>query len=157
MLYATDFPWWEKHGGVPEFTGLKLSQDSKVRHRPAWGVRQVECVRSQDRILVDFFGKIGWGGNSGFGALNLAVQFGARRIILVGFDMRLDRGVHWHGEHQGLHNPTDGNVARWRRVIDGAAPSLQALGVEVLNASPISALQAYPKVDFAEVFSGDPV
>jgi hypothetical protein len=114
-------------------------------------VRVVEVVRSEDRLLVDFFGTIGWGGNSGFAALNLAVQFGAKRIILVGFDMRLDRGIHWHGAHSdGLHNPNHGVVLRWRRVIDQVAPTLAALGVTVLNASPVSALQAYPKVDFAE-------
>jgi hypothetical protein len=142
---------------VPEFQGLKLSQDVKVAHRPQWGVRRVEVARSHDRLLVDFFGTIGWGGNSGFGALNLAVQFGAKRIVLVGFDMRLDKGLHWHGAHAGLHNPNDRNVARWRRVIDGAAPTLKALGVEVLNASPISALQAYPKVDFMEAINEEPI
>lgn len=131
-------------------------------------MRQVEAVRSQDHILVEFFGKIGWGGNSGFGALNLAVQFGASRIVLVGFDMRLyspadaqrlfgstEKAVHWHGDHQGLHNPSAGNVTRWRRVTDGAAPTLKALGVEVLNATPHSALSAYRRVNFAEVFDGE--
>jgi hypothetical protein len=168
VLYATDFPWWEKHRGVTEFHGLKLSQDPKVKGRPQWGVHQVEAVRSEDRLLVEFFGKIGWGGNSGFGAINLAVQFGVSRIVLVGFDMRLyspadaqrlfgsqDRAVHWHGAHQGLHNPTTGNVARWRRVTDGAAPALRAMGVEVLNATPHSALAAYRKVDFAEWFNAE--
>src|SRR3546814_4935399 len=49
-------------------------------------------------------------------------------------------------------NPNAGNVARWRKALDGAAPTLAALGIEVLNASPISALEAYPKVKFEEVF-----
>lgn len=118
-------------------------------------MRVVEVVRSEDRLLVDFFGTIGWGGNSGFAALNLAVQFGARRLVLVGFDMRLDRGMHWHGAHgPELHNPNREVIARWRRVIDQAAPTLDALGVTVLNASPISALTAYPKIDFEAVFHG---
>jgi hypothetical protein len=107
--------------------------------------------RSQDRLLVGTFGEIGWGGNSGFGAINLAVQFGARRIILVGFDMRIDKGIHWHGPHKGgLTNPNAKNVERWRRVIEEAAPILGALGVEVINASPVSALGAYPKMSFTE-------
>lgn len=153
MLYATDFPWWEQHQGVPDFDGLKLSQDNRVKHRPQWGVRFVEAIRRRDHILVDFFGTIGWGGNSGFGALNLAVQFGCKRIILVGYDMRLDKGVHWHGLHPNLHNPNDRNVARWRRVTDEAAITLRTLGVQVLNASPISALTAYEKVPYAEALN----
>lgn len=91
------------------------------------------------------------GGNSGFQALNLAVQFGAKRIILVGFDMRLDHGVHWHGPHgKGLNNPRDPLFASWRDALNGAAPTLAALGVEVLNASAISALTAYPIMDLRE-------
>lgn len=91
------------------------------------------------------------GGNSGFQALNLAVQFGAKRIILVGFDMRLDLGVHWHGPHgKGLNNPRDILFASWRDALNGAAASLAGLGVEILNASPVSALTAYPIVDLRE-------
>jgi hypothetical protein len=136
---------------LPEFGGLKLCQDSIVAHRPAWGIRAVTVHRGQDQLLVDTFGELGWGGNSGFGAINLAVQFGASRIILVGFDMRIDKGLHWHGAHKGaLSNPNPGNVLRWRRVIDEAAPVLAALGVEVVNTSMISALGAYPKMDFVE-------
>jgi hypothetical protein len=64
--------------------------------------------------------------------------------------MRVDLGTHWHGDHQkGLNNPVDANVARWRRVIDAQAVLLERLGVEVLNASRVSSLQKYPKVDFA--------
>lgn len=97
------------------------------------------------------FGVLGWGGNGGFHALNLAVQFGAKRIVLVGYDMRCDLGLHWHGKHPtGLNNPTPRNVERWRRVIDEAAPILAALGVTVINASPVSMLTAYPKMSLSE-------
>tara|TARA_R100001244_G_scaffold47793_2_gene42607 strand:- start:2216 stop:2557 length:342 start_codon:yes stop_codon:yes gene_type:complete len=111
-------------------------------------------VRGKDKILVGRAGVLGWGGNSGFHALNLAVQFGADRIVLVGYDMRVDRGTHWHGQHpQGMNNPSEKNVVRWRNAVDDAAPMLAGLGIEVLNASPISALTAYPKVSFEDVFA----
>lgn len=145
--------WWRAHGGVPQFSGTKIGLKSPGLH-PDWNVHQVETVRAEDRILTERFGVIGWGGNSGFHAINLAVQFGASRIILVGYDMCLDHGVHWHGRHGGgLNNPTNLNVARWRRCIDGAAGFLEKIGVEVLNASPISALQNYRKVDFEEAIN----
>lgn len=110
----------------------------------------VTLVRNDDTLLFNRYGEIGWGGNGGFHALNLALQFGARRIILVGYDMRVDRGVHWHGEHpKGMNNPAAANVTRWRQVLDRQAGLLKRLGIEVLNASPVSALESYPKVDFA--------
>lgn len=94
---------------------------------------------------------MGDGGNSGFQALNLAIQFRATRVVLVGFDMNLDRGVHWFGRHpQGLNNPTAENCLQWRLRLDGVAESIKALGVKVLNCSPVSALENYPKMSLAE-------
>lgn len=154
VLYATDFAWWEREQGVPEFGGLKISQDERLVHRPAWGIRTVTVRTAQDQLLITTPGEIGWGGNSGFAAINLAVQFGVKRIVLVGFDMRVDRGMHWHGKHgAGLNNPSQESVRRWRRVIDEQAPVLAALGVEMLNASAESALTAYPKMDLREALA----
>ena len=88
--------------------------------------------------------------------MNLAVQFGARKVVLVGFDMRVDQGTHWHGDHpKGLNNPAEVNVARWRRVLDRQADKLNRLGVEVLNASPVSSLTAYPKIEFAAAIGAE--
>lgn len=95
-------------------------------------------------MQFDRFGVLGAGGNSGFQALNLAVQTGATRIALVGFDMHLAAGVHWHGRHPpGMNNPTAQVIAGWREGLDAAAPMLQALGVDVVNCNPHSALRAY--------------
>lgn len=92
------------------------------------------------------------GGNSGFQAINLAIQFGARRIVLVGFDMRSDLGLHWHGHHgKGLNNPKLRNFIAWRRTLDRAAAQVKGLGIEMLNASPVSALTAYPMARLEDV------
>lgn len=115
------------------------------------GLRQVGIARGRDEILLEAPGVLGDGGNSGFQAINLAVQCGATKLILVGFDMRLDLGIHWHGKHdRGLNNPTARNLAKWRGVIDGRAAQLAELGVDVINASAVSALEAYPKMSLAE-------
>lgn len=115
------------------------------------GLRQVGIARGRDEILLDQAGILGDGGNSGFQAINLAVQCGATKLILVGFDMRLDLGVHWHGKHgRGLNNPTVKNLARWRGIIDGCAARLAELGVIVINASAVSALEAFPKMSLTE-------
>lgn len=150
VLYACDIDWWRKYGGVPDFHGLKIGLDAH-KHEPKWDVRTVCCVKGDDRLRLSQFGVVGWGGNSGFHAINLAVQFGVRRIILVGYDMTLANGLHWHGKHvHGLNNPTQGNVNRWRICVDAAADTLRDVGVEVVNASPISALRNYPKMTLEE-------
>ena len=98
-------------------------------------------------------GTVGWAGNSGFHCLNLAVQLMAAKIVLVGFDMTVAHGLHWHGRHEGLNNPTERNVVRWRRCIDDAAEVIDALGIQCINASPISALQNYPKMSLGEALA----
>lgn len=104
-------------------------------------------------MLFEQQGQVGDGGNSGFQCLNLVAQMAPQRIVLVGFDMRLDKGVHWHGWHEGhLGNPRNSKLPRWRRALDGAAALLTARGVEVLNASPVSTLTAYEMCDIEKVF-----
>ena len=148
-LYACDGAWWDHRRGVPEFGGLKVSQD--VRAAKAWGVHQVRLRQHCDRLLVEEAGEIGWGGNSGFHAVNLAVQFGAARLVLVGYDMTLAFGVHWHGRHGGhLNNPSAKALARWAAVLDAQGPLLASLGIEVFNTSPTSALEAFPYATLEE-------
>lgn len=140
--------------GVQEFEGLRISQDPTAAQR--YGLNRVFLRKGCGQILMDYAGHIGagsnsGGGNSGFQALNLALQFGAARVILVGFDMNLAGGVHWHGRHEArLNNPTDQALARWAEALDGQAAAIAALGVEVVNASPSSSLGAYPKRSLAE-------
>ena len=149
-LYASDAEWWQSGTG-DAFEGLKVSRSDHP------GVRKVELRRTRnawcDDIIMDP-GVIGAGGSSAFQAMNLALQFGSRRIALAGCDCRLDLGVHWHGPHvNGLRDPYPGTAEIWRKRFDAVAPQLEALGAEVVNCSPISALAAYPKATLAETLA----
>lgn len=160
VLYACDFSWWDANAGVTEFLGMRVSQDPKVNRKwPA--IRYINCIRSyEDKGPSDRRGSIGWGGNGGFQAVNLAVQFGCKRIVLVGFDMRIDRGLHWHGKHgkyksglgemRALKNPHAQQVERWRKAMDACKPWLDARGIKVINCSLVSALRNYPKMKFED-------
>jgi hypothetical protein len=145
-LYACDAKWWHVNkAALAEFAGLKVTQATEcppVVHR---------VLLVQSAALATKPGYVGSGSNSGFQASNLAVQFGATTLIWVGFDMRIDRGLHWHGEHRnGLANPRPERVQMWRDYLDGAAPEFARLGVRVINASEVSALRNYPKMSLAE-------
>lgn len=151
VLYACDGHWWRAWKGVPDFLGVKICSagNEVARQRD---LCKVTVVAECNDMLADEPGVLGFGGNSGFQALNLAVQFGANRIALVGFDMHTGAGVHWHGSHvEQLTNPTDANFTKWRQVLDKAATQLKALGVEVVNTSSVSALTAYEKIPLGDV------
>lgn len=144
VLYGCDGAWWRKNNGLLAFGGLRVSQDRTLRDSFP-DVHLVKCRRGIARIITDKTGEIGDGRTSLFQALNLVVRAGPPRVIgLVGADMTLEYGMHWHGPHgDGLNNPREAMINRWRQNIDGAADQLSALGVTVLNLSPISTLKAY--------------
>lgn len=92
------------------------------------------------------------GRNSGFQALNLAVLAGAKRIILLGYDGApgSDGRTHWHGGHP---SPSAGIYEHIRRSFSVVESELEAAGVTVLNCSPGSAINAFPKASLAEVLA----
>lgn len=152
ILYACDAVWWDAHDGVPEFEGLRVGRVTEAtlkRRIVTIDVQQKNRAADDEILLIP--GVVAGGGSSGFQALNLAVQFGCKDIALVGFDARLDKGSHWHGDHgAGLTNPVDETIAIWRAAMDRAGPALRNLGFEVVNCSRESALRGFPKVDFQD-------
>lgn len=156
-LYAADASFWERYPAALEFPRLKCSAMAQ-KLKPGHGVERVGIFRvadGRDRPIREPIGTVAGGGNSGFQAVNLAAQFGARRIVLIGFDMG---GTHWHGDHAApLRNPRQSTLAEWRQTMDEAAPVYAEWNVEVLNASPISALTAYRKVSVRDALRASEV
>lgn len=150
-VYGCDYPWWKSVQGLPGFKGLRLSYAPRA-------CDQYGCVRVDipkpigDELLFEKVGAVGGGGNSGFQALNLAVQLGAKRILLVGIDCQDRSGVHWYGRNgwHGGSNPGESNFRRWRAAFMTAARQLEQRGVEVVNASPLTDVKAFPKISIAE-------
>lgn len=84
------------------------------------------------------------GGNSGHQAINLAFHTGAARILLIGFDQH---GPHWFGEHPQPSNPDYHTLEK--RYAAMVAP-LRKQGVEVVNCSPGSKLNAFGRGELAD-------
>jgi len=154
IVYACDLAWWQLHKGLADFTGLKLTHD-RIACNHYRDLHHVEIDNvSADDIKLERPNSIGAGGNSGFQAMNLAVQFGATGILLIGIDCNLEHGEHWHGRHPyQMNNPAPSNVKRWRGAWENAAGKLAQLGVDVVNCSPISALTKYPRMTVQEALA----
>lgn len=90
------------------------------------------------------------GTNSGICAINLAWHLKPKRVILFGFDMNTspDGRHYWHEPHPWapLGATTKGKYMAWAEGFNKIAEQFDHLGIEVLNASPTSAVQAFPKV-----------
>lgn len=85
------------------------------------------------------------GRNSGFQALNMATLAGAKRILLLGYDGDPLQGkTHWHGEHP---RPTPVEAyPHYRLAFSAVESDLKKMGVEVINCSPGSAIDTFPKI-----------
>lgn len=157
VVYGCDAAWWKSVRGLPDYKGLKLAWSAHVCDEYP-DIRRVfiDDIR-RDQLLFDQFGHVGAGGNSGFHSLNMAVQFGAKRIVLIGFDMHDRSGVHWYGRNNwpGANNPSEveAGFPRFRRSFNAAALVLEKMGVEVVNASPISELKCFPKLTLEQTLA----
>jgi len=153
-LYACDGDWWDHWwqpgcpSGASAFVGQKWSQDARAAE--TYGINRVPSVAELGLSLDPL--RIHLGSNSGYQALNLAVLFGASRILLTGFDMKLSVGGqrHFFGDHPGsLNKASDYN--QFIRAFHTTADDLKRAGVEVLNCTPGSALDAFPMAKLEDV------
>lgn len=145
-LYAADARWWICNAGAVHFAGLKVTADAATAKRLT--INRVHVAPETDpdahQLKCDQPGRIGHGGNSGFQGLNVALQFGARYLGLVGFDCR---GGHWHEKHaQPMINPRPQTLEKWRVRLDAQARFIDRAGAHVVNLSATSALTAFRKI-----------
>lgn len=142
-LYAADQRWWDGHAETIRriFQGEGWTQDKVAAER--YGLKHIRVVSEPGLSLEPTHVKAGgFIGNSGAQAINLAVLWGAKRLVLVGFDMD---GGHFFGEHpKGIHRDTD--FRTFVRGMCDLALGLARARVTVLNASPKSKLPYWPRM-----------
>lgn len=152
-LYACDNNWWTIHGNC--FEGPKwachqaLDGNNKTDLDKEIGLNLVHG-KDGDTFSVDP-SYIHHGCNSGFQAVNLALHFGCKYIVLVGFDMRLiDGEAHFFGKHPDpLGNGDDNTYRNFANQFATAAKSLPT-DVTIVNATPNSAMTCFPMMGLNE-------
>lgn len=133
MLYACDEAWWEKYPEALEFKGRKASIQYRHPKVEFWKQDAPKNGLGKEFIRT--------GGNSGYQAINLAYLMGAKRIILLGYDMQ---GTHWHGKHvRCLSNQND--FTQWIAHMNILANALKNEGVEVINCTRQTALTCFKR------------
>ena len=125
-----------------------------------WTASQAGAQRWQIN-LAKSCGKPGLGtervhlnGNSGFQAINLATLFGAHKVLLLGFDMRpgADGRQHWFGEHPAPLVQTC-LFDEWLHKARPMAEDAKAQGIDIVNVTPGSALDAFRRGNLEEELS----
>jgi len=148
VLYGCDWRWWQKHAGAPGFTGIKVSLSNSRGHLDAYP--EIKLLENTGVAgLEDSPTGLRTGGNGGYQAINLAVHLGARRILLLGYDMQAaaDGRTHWFGDHEDWPTRPDVYATAMLPHFAGLAARLRDVGVETINCTPASALTVFPTLD----------
>jgi hypothetical protein len=144
VLYACDRAWWEVHHQKVKagFKGECWTQDLGAAER--FGLKRVGSVNKPG---LGREGIIHQGGNGGYQAINLAWQWGAHRIFLLGLDCKpaKDGKAHWFGQHEhGLSKVQ--NYRFWNESFPVLAKDLRDEGVEVINLTRDTALTCFVRM-----------
>ena len=149
VLYACDLKWWTWHPEAVAFAGLKVTH-SKIAAQDFAGLRWMPCDSRAPGLSTNAE-KLHCGKNSGYQAVNLAYLLGARRIVLLGFDMRrINNAGHWFGEHPDRIRSSYGP---WLKTFETVAAQCAELGLTIINATPGSALRCFPQQSIESVFA----
>jgi hypothetical protein len=148
ILYACDGHWWDWHAERQElkaFKGRKITQDKEAAER--YGLEYIES-RDASGLSRDP-GYIHKGSNSGIQAINLAYHLGARRIVLLGYDMQAtgDKS-HWFGDHP---NGFRSYYHRWIPLYQRVAEDAGSMGLEIINATRETALTCFVRKKLKQV------
>lgn len=168
VLFSADRQWWRYYDGVPTFAGMKIGIGSAPgKDNPFGPTRQhpngpihpgypdiVVLKNTGYNGLETESNGLRHASNSGYAAINLAMHFGAARILLLGYNMGFLKGrAHFFGNHpQGL-NQNEALYSGFRSSFDDLVEPLKALGIEVINCTPETSLIAFPVRDLREVLT----
>lgn len=152
VLYFCDSRWFGLHGKTPEFRafkGLKTTLCKKsagIDFELKW--LENKTAEGDGSGIWPHPDGLATGRNGGYQAINLAFHFAVKRIILLGYDQRRgpDGEYQWHNDH-----PWENRPHVYTTIMLPGFPMLVApaadRGIEIVNCSPGSALNVFPKMD----------
>lgn len=150
VMFFGDCRWLASNAAaLLHFAGLKVTTCEQHIGKP--GITVIKRLNRISGISIDP-GILAWNLSSGACVINLAVHFGVKRIILLGYDMQVVDGNHnWHDDYAKHNNPRRNPYPRFMRNFPAIAEGLKRKNIECLNACPTSALDVFPKVKLEDV------
>lgn len=153
VLYSSDRMWWPHYKGVPEFKGLRFGigsapgKNNKFHEYPEINVLKNTGYCGLDLETTGLRN----GRNSGYAGINLAVHLGAKRILLLGYNLGyLKNRAHFFGDHPVGLTQNQSNYTAFRALFDTMVVPLKAAKVEVINCTPETSLNTFPVCDVSD-------
>lgn len=160
VCYSGDSRWYTwNHRPLRRYKGMMItSYPSHFRQKPASPTLNVRRITGEGISSSDP-AHIRWNGNSGASAVNVAYWLGAKRIVLIGYDMkRCGDKFNWHTDYPKTP-PKDISTGRYKtnpyRKFLKCWPAIKQdakhLGLEILNATPEGNLNLFPRVKLEDM------
>jgi hypothetical protein len=157
MVFFGDSGFFLKHKqGLAAFPGLKISCTPQTE-KYDWVKTMIRDSKHTKGISSNPKA-VSWNNNSGSAAISIAVHAGAKRIFLLGFDMKLgtDKAQHWHNQYHRMENMNPRKVMHlpFDRHLMGfpiIAKDAQRLGVQIINVCPDSRIEEFKKVSLSQL------
>ena len=156
VCYFCDLPFFRNNKyKLLDWHNLKVTDTGNMPVKEYYLHRNIKKLKRNNKYGLDPDPDcIRWNRNSGGGAIDLAVHFGCKRILLLGFDMRVDNDgqTHFHSGLPSYANPTlERTFTRFLKAFPFIADDAKKLGVEILNVNSDSALEDFKKVRLEDV------
>jgi len=167
MVFFGDGGFFLQHmNQLAAFPNLRIGAHNKAA-KSRW-VKYLARQRGKKYGISTSSSHVCWNENSGAAAISVAAHAGAKRIILVGFDMSLDEKQkhHWHGVYRkGGIAPSNTKVKRGKVINNvpfhrhlAGFPQIKKdaskLGIEIINACPESKIECFRKTTVKDVLNG---
>lgn len=147
-LVFVDVGWWQRRKKVVQEKWQGGHLIGRGNYRKLWEAGGCLNVAYRSGVVWSTEPYVLGGKNSGLAAINCAWLMGAKRAVLLGFDMRPVEGRNnYHSTHpvSGKPNYTHRYVQIFIPEIAKASAFIEKVGFVVINATPNSALTCFPK------------
>jgi hypothetical protein len=166
IVFWGDKKWYlQNRQSLGKFPGLKMTCHPYFANG-RFDQENIKCVLKDNQKPMGISSdpaKSSWNSNSGAAAISVAANMGATKIILVGFDMKLDESnrQHWHAEYgTAKRENMDSRKLPFSRHLAGfaqIAKDAKVRGIIIINACPDSEIKELPKMSVKDILKGSPI
>jgi len=159
-VFFGDCSWYLTHRRkLAQWPGLKVTSCNRFENNSKRcreeHIKYMGRDKSRKHGISKRLAWVAWNQNSGSAAISLAAHLGANRIILLGFDMDVDKDTkvtHWHGSHgRPGHRTKRPPFRRHMMGFKQIAADAKKMGIKIINASPKSKIVDLPKASVKEL------
>ena len=147
-LYFMDTVWYNWHAvELMEFKGLMYTtaRQLKDKHRVKF------LNHGQRKGIDDRPDHLSKGTSSGYGGIGVAIAYGVKEVIILGFDMCRDEDGN-HNYHNDHRRPVKDTIYEDAHMLSFPAlvPACKERGITIINCNLDSALECFPKEELGK-------